>query len=159
MEKVAAYLVSPTEFPLGARQVSLMFKAASWSIVHTCWVASGMVDSLQHYGLQPSRLLCSWDSPDKYTGVGCHFLLWGIFPAQGLKVGLLHCWRILYPMNHQGCPTAIQCRAWHYFWVIPKACCRYIDWIISEISCISCIPEAFGHCLFHGVFRKAFHFL
>ena len=24
---------------------------------------------------QPTRLLCSWDSPGKNTGVGCHFLL------------------------------------------------------------------------------------
>ena len=24
---------------------------------------------------QPTRLLCPWDSPDKNTGVGCHFLL------------------------------------------------------------------------------------
>ena len=27
------------------------------------------------YGLQPTRLLCPWDSPGKNTGVGCHFLL------------------------------------------------------------------------------------
>ena len=28
------------------------------------------------------RLLCAWDSPGKSTGVGCHFLLQGIFPTQ-----------------------------------------------------------------------------
>ena len=32
--------------------------------------------------LQPG-LLCPWDSPDKNTGVSCHFPLQGIFPAQG----------------------------------------------------------------------------
>ena len=26
-------------------------------------------------GLEPTRLLCPWDSPGKNTGVGCHFLL------------------------------------------------------------------------------------
>ena len=31
-------------------------------------------------GLWPTRLLCPWDSPGKNTGVGCHFLLQGIFP-------------------------------------------------------------------------------
>ena len=31
----------------------------------------------------PPRLLCPQDSPDKNTGVGCHFLLQGIFPTQG----------------------------------------------------------------------------
>ena len=30
-----------------------------------------------------ARLLCSWDSPGKNTGAGCHFLLQGIFLTQG----------------------------------------------------------------------------
>ena len=33
-----------------------------------------MSDSLQPYGLYPTRLLCPWDSPGKNTGVGCYFL-------------------------------------------------------------------------------------
>ena len=33
---------------------------------------------------------CPWDSPDKNTGVGCHFLLQGIFPTQELNPSLLH---------------------------------------------------------------------
>ena len=37
----------------------------------------------------PTRFLCSWDSPGKNTGVGCHFLLWGIFPTQRLNPHLL----------------------------------------------------------------------
>ena len=32
-----------------------------------------------------------WDFPSKKTGVGCHFLLWGIFPTQGSNPALLHC--------------------------------------------------------------------
>ena len=32
--------------------------------------------------MQPTRVLCPWDFPDKNTGVGCHFLLYGIFPTQ-----------------------------------------------------------------------------
>ena len=31
---------------------------------------SHSVDSLQHHGLQPARLLCPWDSLGKNTGVG-----------------------------------------------------------------------------------------
>ena len=42
-------------------------------------------DSLPPHGLQPARLLCPWDSPGKKTGVGCHFLLQGIIPTQGLN--------------------------------------------------------------------------
>ena len=48
---------------------------------------------LQPYGLSPTRLLCPWDSPGKNTGVGCHALLQGTFPTQGLDpslLGLLH---------------------------------------------------------------------
>ena len=37
----------------------------------------------------PARLLCPWDSPGKNTGVGCHALLQGIFPTQGLNLHLL----------------------------------------------------------------------
>ena len=36
--------------------------------------------------------LSPWDSPSKNTGVGCLFLLQGIFPTQGSNLGLLH-WR------------------------------------------------------------------
>ena len=34
------------------------------------------------------RLLCPWASPGNNTGVGCHALLQGIFPTQGLNPGL-----------------------------------------------------------------------
>ena len=41
-----------------------------------------MSDSLWPQGLYPSWLLCSWDSPGNSSGVGCHFLLQGIFLTQ-----------------------------------------------------------------------------
>ena len=48
--------------------------------------------------MTPWSVACqSWDSPGKNTGVGCHFLLQGIFPTQGSNPGLLHCRQILYP--------------------------------------------------------------
>ena len=36
-------------------------------------------NSLQPCGLQPTRFLSPWDFSDKNIGVGCHFLLQGIF--------------------------------------------------------------------------------
>ena len=42
--------------------------------VLSCSVVS---DSLRYHGLQPARLLCSWDSPGKNTGMVCHSLLQG----------------------------------------------------------------------------------
>ena len=41
------------------------------------------------------------DSPGKNTGVGCHALLQGIFPTQGLNPGLLYCRQFLYHLSHQ----------------------------------------------------------
>ena len=41
------------------------------------------------------------DSPVKNTGVGCHALLQGIFPTEGLNPGLLHCRWILYQLSYQ----------------------------------------------------------
>ena len=49
-----------------------------------------------------ARLLCPWDFPGKNTGMGCHALLQGIFPTQGLKLCLLYCTQILYPLSHLG---------------------------------------------------------
>ena len=46
-------------------------------------------DSLRPHGLQSARLLCPWHFPGKNTGGGCHALLQGIFPTQGLNLCLL----------------------------------------------------------------------
>ena len=43
----------------------------------TCSIVS---DSLQPHGLQPTRLLCAWDSLGKNIGVNCQALFQGIFP-------------------------------------------------------------------------------
>ena len=57
--------------------------SAEWS---QCSVVS---NSLQPHGLSPARLLCPWNFPGKNTSVGCHFLLQGVFPTQGLNTPLL----------------------------------------------------------------------
>ena len=51
---------------------------------------SVMSDSLRPHWLEPARLLCPWNFPDKNIGVGCHFLLWGIFLTQGWSLHLVH---------------------------------------------------------------------
>ena len=40
--------------------------------------------------------------PDQNTGVGCNFLLQGIFLTQGSNPGLLHCRQTIYHLSHQG---------------------------------------------------------
>ena len=46
-------------------------------------------NSLGPHGLKLTRLLPPWNSAGKNTGVSCHSLLQGIFPIQGLNLGLL----------------------------------------------------------------------
>ena len=72
-----------------------------------CAVASCSVisDSLQSYGLQPTRLLCPWDSPGKNSGVGCRALLQGM---EGSNPGLPYCRRVLYQLSHQGSPRILE---------------------------------------------------
>ena len=87
-------------FSEGSRRFSLSF-----SLIVSCSVVS---NSLQPHGLQPTKLICLWNSPSKNTGVGRHSLLQGIFPIWGLNPRLLHCRQILYCLSHQGSPIAIE---------------------------------------------------
>ena len=50
----------------------------------------------------PARILHPWYFPGKITGVGCHFLLQGIFPTQESNPGLPNCWQTLYCLSHKG---------------------------------------------------------
>ena len=54
------------------------------------------------------------DSPGQNSGVGCHALLQGIFPTQGLNPGLSHCRQILYHLNHQGSPWTLEWAAYPF---------------------------------------------
>ena len=65
---------------------------------------SVMSDFLWPHRLQPTRLLCSWNSPGQNTGVGCHSLPQGIFLTQGSNPGILPCRQFLYHLRHQGNP-------------------------------------------------------
>ena len=58
-----------------------IFEYNQWTISFWLWllccclVASVVSDSVRLQRRQPTRLPRPWDSPDKNTGVGCHFLL------------------------------------------------------------------------------------
>ena len=61
-----------------------------------CYLVTQLCLTLRPHGLSPTRLLCLSNSPGENTVVGCHALLQGIFPIQGLNPGLLLCRQILY---------------------------------------------------------------
>ena len=55
-----------------------------------CVLSDSVVsDSLQFFGLYPTRLLCPWYFSGKNTGGDYYFLLQGIFLTQGLNLCLL----------------------------------------------------------------------
>ena len=87
------------------RQQQVQFPCGYLSFSSVQFSRSVVSDSLRPCGLQPTRLLCPWDSSGKNTGVGCHFLLQGIFRTQGSNPGLLHCRQTLYHLSHQGSPN------------------------------------------------------
>ena len=91
---------SPTPTPL--------LQSAQFTIIQRASVCmlsrSFMSSSLWPHGLQPARLLCPWNSPGKNTGVGCHFLLQGIFLTQESNQHLLHCQADSLLLSHKGSP-------------------------------------------------------
>ena len=83
-------------------------------IIIWCCVVCGcsvLSNSLWCHGLLPFSLLCPCDFPGKTAGVGCHFLLQGIFPVHGLDLPLLHCQVASLPLHHLGSPITWQLHA------------------------------------------------
>ena len=59
------------------------------------------------------QALLSMEFSKQNTGVGCHFLLQGIFLTQGSNLGVLPCRQILYQLSYKGNPILKNCI---YFW-------------------------------------------
>ena len=83
------------------------------------------------------------DSPGKNSGVGCHALLQGIFPTQGLNLGLLHCRWFLYHLSHQGSPPYMP--SWNFLWML-------LFKNVCEIHSCYCIRVESAH--FHGCMKS-----
>ena len=101
--------------------------SAMW--VHVC--AQSCL-TLPPHGLQPTGLLCPWDSPGKNTRVACHSLLQGIFPTQDSNPCLLHWQADSLPLSHLGslpqqgrCPQRLREQA-RMLWVLATA--RLQEW-------------------------------
>ena len=78
------FILCPWAVPFFSSLCPAHFLPVSMLRYYMC-VLSGSVmsNSLWLYGLKPARFLCAWNFLDKNTGVGCHFLLQGIFPTLG----------------------------------------------------------------------------
>ena len=71
------------------------------NILYVSVSCSVISNSLRPHGLQPTRLLCPWDSTGKNTVVGSHSLLERIFLTQGSNPGLLHLRQIIYHLSYR----------------------------------------------------------
>ena len=84
----------------------------------------------------------------KNSGVGCHFVLQGIFPTQGSNLGLPHCRQILYHLSHPWSPVQ------HYNNIIYKDV-NYPKVTINPKESLK-IPTRFGRCVLVSFFIGAF---
>ena len=87
----------------GGRAYTRPRSISSASVRRVLCACSVVSDSVRPRALELARLLCPQDSPGKSTGVGCHFLLQGIFPTQGSNLGLWHLlhWEAgSFPLRH-----------------------------------------------------------
>ena len=75
-------------------------------MVVVVWLLS-CVQLLQPHKNVPTRLLCWWDFLGQDTGVGCHFLLQGIFP--GIESISPELQADSLQMSHQGSPYVYTC--------------------------------------------------
>ena len=81
--------------------------------------------------------------PGNSTGVGCHFLLQGIFPTQGSNPGLPHCRQTVYRLSHQGryvcisvCIFVCICLSVH---CIHICMCAYLVWRHIRVYLCVCL--------------------
>ena len=111
---------------------SFFFLFLMFPNIHSCVSHSVIVvsDSLWPHGLQFTRLLCPWSFPGKDAGVGCHFLLQGIFPTPGshhissTSRWALYCWIareahlfIYLPLKQVYCRLTDVFQDWKFLWV------------------------------------------
>ena len=104
------HLLSTPTLPVGQNISGLHNQYLCFTLMFWLCACSVTFDSMRPYELQPTRLLCPWDSPGKNTGVGCHALFQGIFPTQGSNPCLLHWQADSLPLSHLGscmCITSI----------------------------------------------------
>ena len=108
LDVISLYLTAPVRDRLSSACVH------ACSVVSECWHPTNC---------SPPGSPVHGDSPGKNTEVGCHALLQGIFPTQGLDPSLPH-WSILYHLSPRGSPfhSIVTCYkvihfSFVYFWV------------------------------------------
>ena len=111
-----------------------------WEVIESV-SCSVVPDSLWPHGLQPTKLLYTWDFLGKDTGMAYHFLLQGIFPTQGLNLGLLHCRQILSQLNYKGSPMSMVFNTNSYTDLNERRCCHLPTHDLSDSWCLCWLSQ------------------
>ena len=101
--EISVHSISDFNFLKGNTKVCISFHLKASYCLFICEVMSNSFCDTMDYS--HSKLLCPWDFSGKSTGVGCHFLLQGIFLTQGSDLCLLHCRVKSLPLSLLGSPT------------------------------------------------------
>ena len=134
----AAGRLSQLELPLDPGRVPLCSTRPQPCVICVC--ARSVPESCpalcDPMDLEPASLFCPWDFPGRNTGVGCHFLLQGIFPTQESNPHLLH---LLYwqtdslPLCHPGSVirAGFKCNlSMRSTWIIVSKGWDFANWFI-----------------------------
>ena len=97
-------------------------------------------------GCSPPGSSVHGDSPGKNPGVGCHALLQGIIPTQGLNTDLPYCRQVPYHLSHQGSPWILEWVAYPFLqgnFPIQKSnwSLLHCRWILCQLSWILYIKD------------------
>ena len=134
----------------------------SWRLIHMhlicrpfllplllCWclVAQSCLTLGNPMDYSPTRPLCPWGFAGKNTGVGCQFLLQGLFPTQGLNLCLLHCQADSLPLSHQRTPSfglpisnsaAVFKKVWCCLTTVRRKHFPIKSWLIMDTLAMNC---------------------
>ena len=93
--------------PLTLRRANCCSQSTDLNIIaskgpsYVCLITQSCLTLCDPMDWSPPGSCVHGDSPGKNIGVGCHALLQGIFPTQGLNPDLPHCRQLLYHLSHQ----------------------------------------------------------
>ena len=113
--------------PSGVQVVLLL--GPMWPVL--CLVAQSCPTLWDPRGCSPPGSFVQGDFPGKNTRAGCHALLQGSFPTQGLNPDLPHCRRILYHLIYQRSPRILERVAYPF----SRGTSWPRDW--TRVSCIA----------------------
>ena len=124
----------------------------SWAALSSCtlrgwyyFLASAQLLSRVWLFATPWTATCPWDFPGRNTGVGCHFLLRGIFLTHGSNLHLLcllHGQEDPLPLSKLGSPSGPTnpaaevpwCMHWRRYGCLEEDCCNSCLGLVAQFT-------------------------